>query len=352
MATSQELTADIQALATSFPKRLANDSDNSLLINVAPTGRQAKRHIQQINYSEEFGDDLDFDEFPSSTPGTRSLNENKAQIEAQRYSLAKNTPTPKRILEKPVLSELVEKPVVLIPIKIMIENLNTNQKLIDSFMWNLNESLITPTEFAEIVCSDLDLPFSMAAQIADSINQQIEEYSYASNLQLPNKGPYNVTIDLSVNLNKQLYQDRFEWDMNQNEVTPEIFAEIIVADLGLSLEFKNAISHALHEIIIRVKKEVIDGTFDNEMHNLHLVKGIMFEQGIRIFTENSVQNGNDRWEPLVEVLTSSEIERRENERVRNLRRLKRENMRRDYDDHSRRRQAGKRRYDELEGAWV
>ena len=58
-----------------------------------------KRHIQQINYSEEFGDDLDFDEFPSSTPGTRSLNENKAQIEAQRYSLAKNTPTPKRILE-------------------------------------------------------------------------------------------------------------------------------------------------------------------------------------------------------------------------------------------------------------
>ena len=54
MATSQELTADIQALATSFPKRLANDSDNSLLINVAPTGRQAKRHIQQINYSEEF----------------------------------------------------------------------------------------------------------------------------------------------------------------------------------------------------------------------------------------------------------------------------------------------------------
>ncbi|KAF6062896.1 SNF5 / SMARCB1 / INI1 family protein [Candida albicans] len=332
MATSQELTADIQALATSFPKRLANDSDNSLLINVAPTGRQAKRHIQQINYSEEFGDDLDFDEFPSSTPGTRSLNENKAQIEAQRYSLAKNTPTPKRILEKPVLSELVEKPVVLIPIKIMIENLNTNQKLIDSFMWNLNESLITPTEFAEIVCSDLDLPFSMAAQIADSINQQIEEYSYASNLQLPNKGPYNVTIDLSVNLNKQLYQDRFEWDMNQNEVTPEIFAEIVVADLGLSLEFKNAISHALHEIIIRVKKEVIDG--------------------IRIFTENSVQNGNDRWEPLVEVLTSSEIERRENERVRNLRRLKRENMRRDYDDHSRRRQAGKRRYDELEGAWV
>ena len=94
--------------------------------------------------------------------------------------------------------------------------------------------------------------------------------------------------------------------------------------MGLSLEFKNAISHALHEIIIRVKKEVIDGTFNNEMHNLHLVKGIMFKQGIRIFTENSVQNGNDRWEPLVEVLTSSEIERRENERVRNLRRLKRE----------------------------
>ena len=341
----------VQGLATSFSKRLMNDSENSLLFNIAPTGRQAKRHVQQINYSEDFGDDFDTEDSPSSAFGNRNISDNRAQAELQKYTLAKNTPIIKNLARDIALPELVEKPVVLVPIKISLENLNSNQKLVDTFMWNLNECVLTPLEFAEIICNDLDLPTNMATQIADSINQQVEEYTYVSNLALPSDGPYNVTVDLSVNLNKHLYQDRFEWDMNQSDVTPEMFAKIVVSDLGLPLEFENAVSHALHEVIIRVKKRVIDGSFDNEIYNLHLVKGIIFELGVRIFTESSIQNGNDRWEPLVETLTSTEIERRENERVRNLRRLKRENMRRDYDDYNKRRHTGRRRFDELEGSW-
>ncbi|EMG45631.1 SFH1 Chromatin structure-remodeling complex subunit SFH1 [Candida maltosa Xu316] len=342
----------VQGLATSFSRRLLNDSENSLLFNIAPTGRQAKRHVQQINYSEDFGDDFELDDSPANALGNKgNLENSKAHFESQKFTLAKTTPTMVNLSNENVLSQLTETPGVLIPIKILLENLNTNHKLADTFMWNINESVVSPLEFGEIVCSDLDLPISMAQQIADSISQQVEEYSYATNLQLSGNEPYNVIIDLSVNLNKHLYQDRFEWDMNQNEVTPEMFAEVVVADLGLPLEFKNAISHALHEIIIRVKKEAVEGTFNNDLHNLHLVKGIMFENGIRIFSENSIQNGNDRWEPLVETLTSSEIEKRENERVRNLRRLKRENMRRDYDELSKRRQTGRRKFDELEGSW-
>ncbi|RCK56319.1 Chromatin structure-remodeling complex subunit SFH1 [Candida viswanathii] len=307
-----------------------NDSENSLLFNIAPTGRQAKRHVQQINYSEDFVDDFDTEDSPSSAFGNRNLSENRTQVELQKYSLAKNTPSIKNLASELLLPELVENPVVLIPIKVALENLNSNQKLVDTFMWNLNESVVTPLEFAEIVCTDLELPTSMAAQIADSINQQVEEYSYASNLILPTEDPYNVTVELTVNLNKHLYQDRFEWDMNQTDVTPEMFAQIV---------------------IIKVKKKVIDGNFDNEIYNLHLVKGIVFELGIRIFSETSIQNGNDRWEPLVETLTSSEIERRENERVRSLRRLKRENLRGGYDDYNKRRHTGRRRFDELEGSW-
>ncbi|EDK42517.1 conserved hypothetical protein [Lodderomyces elongisporus NRRL YB-4239] len=360
MTSYEQSSFQIQGLASSISKRLASET-NSLLVTIVPTGRQAKRHAQQINYAEDYGDDFEFESTPgefsyAESNGYRSRNymEAKTQVDVQKIGPARPTPRIK-LLDNDVLSNSNAstitaqscKPEVLVPIKLSLESSNANHKINDIFMWNLNESLITPSDFAEILCNDLELPNSMGQQITDSITQQLEEYSYASNLTIQSKDPCNVIIDLSVNLNKQLYQDRIEWDLNQNQVTPEQFAEIVVADLGLSLEFKLAISHALHEIIIRVKKEIVDGSFNNEIHNLHLVKGIIFEQGLRIFTENSISNGNDKWEPSVEILSASEIERRENERIRNLRRLKRESMRREFDENpNKKRHVGRPRKEE------
>ncbi|KAK6460376.1 chromatin structure remodeling complex protein SFH1 [Scheffersomyces coipomensis] len=343
----------VQALATSFAKRLSDEPDNSLFLNIAPVGRQAKRNAQQINYSEDYVDDFDFEDSPSSSFAKTSTSISQQQTNLQRLTPARNTPNIANLDDEQKLSELVNKPEVLVPIKLLLENGTSTHKIVDSFMWNLNESLITPSDFAAIICNDLELSGSMQSQITESIIQQIEDYAFASNLQIPSDTPCVVIIDLSVNLNKQLYQDKFEWDLNQTEVTPEDFAQIVVDDLGLPLEFKAAISHSLHEIIIRVKKEISDGTYNSEFQNLHLVRGLIFESGIRIFTENSIQNGTDHWEPIVEVLTPAEIEKRENERIRNLRRLKRENMKRDYDDFgSKRRQVvGRRKFDELEGTW-
>ncbi|CAK9435688.1 uncharacterized protein LODBEIA_P04150 [Lodderomyces beijingensis] len=347
----------VQALASSISRRLSSET-NALLVNIVPTGRQAKRHAQQINYAEDFGDDFEFESTPNDLAyengrSSRTIIEAKTQVDIQKFTPARNTPRLKSLENEINVNAQTGKPDVLIPIKLNIESTHTNHKLNDIFMWNMNESLVTPTDFAAILCNDLELPNQMITQIADSITQQLDEYSYASSLTISNRNPCNVIIDLSVNLNKQLYQDRIEWDLNQNEVTPEQFAEIVVADLGLSLEFQLAISHALHEIIIRVKKEAIDGSFNNELHNLHLVKGIIFENGLRIFTESSISNGNDRWEPSVEILSSSEIERRENERIRNLRRLKRESMRRDYDENpSKKRHVGRPRKEEYStGEW-
>ncbi|ODV76676.1 chromatin structure remodeling complex protein SFH1 [Suhomyces tanzawaensis NRRL Y-17324] len=342
----------VQGLATSISKRLFNDPDNSLVLNIAPTGRQAKRNAQQINYSEEYVDDFDFEDTPSSSI-LKNTSSTQQQSNIQKYTPARNTIHIKDLEDEHRISELVHKTDTLIPIKISLENPNSTHKVVDFFMWNLNETLITPQQFSEILCTDLELPNSMQQQVAESIIQQIEDYNYVSNLQLPLGNPCVIIVDLSVNLNKQLYQDKFEWDLAQSEVTPEQFAHIVVSDLGLSLEFKPAISHSLHEILIRVKKEIIDGSYNNEIHNLHLLRGLIFESGIRIATEASVQNGNDHWEPVVEMLSQAEIEKRENERIRNMRRLKRENMRRDYDDFSskRRQTASRRRYDELEGTW-
>lgn len=343
----------VQALCTSLPKRL-QDSTNSLILNTQPTGRQAKRAAAQVNYAEDFvNDDFDLEDSPSLNNQSRAaaINSQQSQINVQKFTAAKATIPMKDLENESKILEQSHKPQIPIPIKLSVEFPNGNSKLVDFFTWDLNESLITPSQFAEILCNDLDLPNSMQLQVAESINQQIEDYAFVANLQLPLSNPYIVIIDLSVSLHNQLFQDRFEWDLNQTEITPEEFAKIVVAESALAKEFAPAIAHALHENIIRVKKEIVDGTYNNELNNLHQLRGLIFDSGIRINTESSVLNGNDRWQPIVEMLTPSEIERRDLERSRNLRRLKRENAKRgDFDDFGalKRRNIGNRRkLDEL-----
>lgn len=346
----------VQALCTSLPKRL-HDSTNSLILNTQPTGRQAKRVAAQINYAEDYVDDFESEDTPSVNNPSRSAanNNQQSQINVQKFTPAKKTIPLKDLEIESKILEQSHKPQIPIPIKLSVEFPNGNSKFVDFFTWDLNEAIITPSKFSEILCNDLDLPNSMQQQISESISQQIEDYAYVANLQLPLNSPYIVIIDLSVSLHNQLFQDRFEWDLNQSEITPETFAKVVVAESGLANEFAPAIAHALHENIIRIKKEIVDGTYNNELNNLHQLRGLIFDSGIRINTENSKLNGNDRWQPIVEMLTPSEIERRDLERSRNLRRLKRENAKRgDFDDFGvlkRRNLGSRRKFDELEGSW-
>lgn len=365
--TYQKSSFQPQALSTGLHSRLSKDPENALMINTAPQGRTAKRNAQQINYAEfDNTDDFDFDEAPSASLSSNNLhnngslaNNNQQNSNAPKYLLkpAKlNQPSFTFDDDQSKLLELTHKQTndILIPIRLDLEYNAGTSKLADFFMWNLSESLITPEQFATLLCNDLELPGTIHQEIVESINKQIEDYNYVSSLQLPSNNEYHVIIDLAVSLDKKLYQDKFEWDLCQNDVTPESFADIVVADLGLSLEFKPAISHSLHEIILRLKKEIAEGTYNHELHKYQQLSGLIFEGGIRIRTESSVHNGNNHWEPIVEILSPWEIEKREIERERNIRRLKRENMRREVDDFAsskRRATNNRRRHDELEGTW-
>lgn len=361
-----------QALSTGLYGRLSKEgSENGLLINTTPVVRTARRHAQ-VNYAElDYNDDIDEDFVPEgaldfnvasggrfgngSRPNGAALPGN-AQL-AQKYALrpARGTPRIPELDMDQKIQELAHRgnaPDILIPIRLNLEYNSGNSKLVDFFMWNLNETLITPEQFASILCTDLELPANLHLEIAEAINKQIEEYNYASSLQLPPSMEYHIIIDLSVNLNKKLYQDRFEWDLAQTEITPDIFADIVVGDLGLSLEFKPAILHSLHEVLLRLKREICEGSYNHELQKYQQLAGLIFECGIRIRTESSIHNGNDLWQPIVEILTAEEIEKREIERERNIRRLKRENMRLENDEASNKRRAtARRRYDELEGLW-
>lgn len=344
-----------QALTTAFTSRVLKDPDNSLILNTAPKGRSAKRSAQQINYAEfdNFSDDVDLDDMPTAATTTTAAMRNHTGNHSFRQILkpVRRNRYPEIIDNEHKLTEALHKSdVILVPIRLNIDFNGGASKLVDFFMWNLNEVLLTPEDFAVILCNDLELPSGLQSEIAESISRQTDEFNYAQSLQLQPNMPHHVIIDLSVNLNRQLYQDRFEWDLSQDSVTPEMFAEIVVADLGLSLEFKAAISHSLHEAILKLKKEIVDGTHNIQFHNYQQNGGLIYECGIRINTETSVHNGNDHWEPIVEILTPWEIEKREIERERNIRRLKRENIRREVDDFGthKRRATHRRRFEDLD----
>lgn len=324
---------DPQALSTGLTLRLAKDPETAILVNNVPQERSAKRNAQQINYAEfeQPVEDYDVEEESTTTTAMPMANTHNA-ITVQKHLLK-----PAR-LTSTTTEDTVDEPDAskgdtntLIPIKLSIEFNGGTSKLVDFFMWNTLDPYLTPNKFAQLLVTELELPPLMQSEIASSISKQIEENYVVSGLQLPDN-EYHVIVELSVNLNRKLYVDKFEWDLKQTDITPEDFAEIVAADMGLSLEFRAAIAYSLHEMVLRLKKDLLEGSYNLELHKHQQILGLIFERNVRIRTDSSVNNGNAMWEPFIEVLSPWEIEKRELERERNFRRLKRENMRRETDD--------------------
>ncbi len=85
---------------------------------------------------------------------------------------------------------------MLIPIRLDLD-LDTH-RLKDSFTWNMNEELITPDQFAVIMCTDLDIPSAVfAPHISNSIRTQIEEYAPVAEIELPEGHELRVIVNVS-----------------------------------------------------------------------------------------------------------------------------------------------------------
>lgn len=338
-----------QALSTGISSRIAKDADSAIIHTQIPQERSAKRNAQQINYAE-FDVNEDFDvEDPNKEKNVASFPSANVQalVLVQKH-LLKPARFTKSLPEDSDSSDVG--PEVLVPLKLNIEYNGGTSKLIDFFMWNVNDKSVSPEQFASTIVTDLDLPNQIQLDIAESIQKQIDDLAPAAAISLPSEGQFFVILDVSVNLSKRLFEDKFEWDLSQTEVSAEDFAGIVVADMGLSLEFKPAIAHCMHEITLRLRREIAEGSYNHELHKYQQIAGLIFERSIRIRTDSSVNNGNAIWEPIIETLSPWEIEKREIERERNTRRLKRENMRREVDDlmSTKRRATVRRRADDLD----
>lgn len=135
---------------------------------------------------------------------------------------------------------------------------------------------------------------------------------------------YRCIVTLNINLMNRLYSDKFEWSLLHPPGFAELFAKQTCADLGLYGEWIPAITHAIYEAVLRLKKEACEngfvgvgsyGEIDNDAE-----KG---DAGWRYDQEHLA----DEWEPKVEVLSKEEIEKREGDRERQIRRMRRETAR-------------------------
>ena len=102
----------------------------------------------------------------------------------------------------------------------------------------------------------------------------------------------------------------------------EQFAKQTCADLGLAAEWVPVVTHAIYEAILRLKKEVcengglVGGDIDNDALDDQ-------EAGWRFDNEHLAEE----WEPKIERLSREEMEKREGDRERQIRRLRRETAR-------------------------
>lgn len=425
MDSQQALIRIPQALKTGFPSRLRLEQ-TSFFISTTPIIRSNKRAASAVSYAEideDFDEDDDEEDLGFRRRSTRSsMNHNGGGAAAQtdeeeEKKVAKpevKTPLPpasaimRRVLNynDVQLRQVAEDEEVLVPIRLNLEY--ESFRITDCFLWNLNEKVLTPEMFALSLCYDLDLPVpnpnlmmggaggpsfgsdSYVAQIAGAIKSQLAEFKTLADIKLPQEQGFNVVISLNVNLNKQVYEDKFEWDLgngaksscyikdkkkNSNSsntqalktennstnstpsdddntqkdepetdeskgsdeekkeddkeestfngpgLTPIEFAKTIVTDLGFPNEFFPAIAHALYESLYRIKRDALEGHLPPQ--DVENYAAFNKEAGWRIDQEML----GEEWAPTLETLSQEEIEKREIERERNIRRLKRESLR-------------------------
>ncbi|KAI9265935.1 hypothetical protein BY458DRAFT_513078 [Sporodiniella umbellata] len=204
------------------------------------------------------------------------------------------------------LREQAEKEECLVPIRIDLEI--DGYKLRDTFTWNLNESLVTFEQFAEVICLDLRLPpHSFIDPIARSIKEQLEDFNLSATQETKE---LKTVVKLDITVGNRELTDQFEWDVGCPNNSPEEFADKLVKELGLGGEFKTAIAHLIREQI-HVKKKSLVMTEEDVQEPEYLQ---------RVLRENQL---SESFTPAIIELSDQMVERMEKDQIRESRRKRR-----------------------------
>ncbi|CAL4239745.1 unnamed protein product [Meganyctiphanes norvegica] len=192
----------------------------------------------------------------------------------------------------------------LVPIRLDMEI--GDVKLRDTCVWNKNETLITPEQFAEILCDDLDInPMVFVPAIANSVHQQCEQHP--SEKEFLDLQDTRIVIKLNIHIGNMSLCDQFEWDLSNPENSPEDFANCLCRELGLGGEFVTAVAYSIRGQIFWHQK-----TYAFSESPLPCVN-VPFR----------TQSEAEQWTPTLETLTDTEMEKKLRKQDRNTRRMRR-----------------------------
>ncbi|KZV61172.1 SNF5-domain-containing protein [Peniophora sp. CONT] len=246
------------------------------------------------------------------------------------------------------------------PVPIRVEFETDTHRIRDCFVWDARERLLTPETFARAFCADLDLAPSWADTVAAQIRAQLEESEQIAGVELAVDGTLagtaetpecRVILSIDVQIDNYHLLDHIEWDL-RSPLTPEVFATQLCRELGLAGEAVPLVAHAVHEELLKHKKDalewgVLGGSSENSANPAldaaiapGAAAGMIKDKtglgmgwsraprevrGPRVLRSvwrdwQEAEEFGTRWEEL----TVEEIERREVERERASRRLRRE----------------------------
>ncbi|KAI5285312.1 Chromatin structure remodeling complex protein sfh1, partial [Ascosphaera acerosa] len=142
---------------------------------------------------------------------------------------------------------------------------------------------------------------------------------------------YRCIIQLNINLQNKLYTDQFEWSLLHSQAAADSFARVTCADLGLPGEWVSALSHGICESVLRLKKEVCEvggaGLGEQVLENQASASGARPRAGALAGWRYDPDGLGLDWEPKLEVLSPEEMEKREGDKERQIRRVRRETAR-------------------------
>lgn len=176
-------------------------------------------------------------------------------------------------------------------------------------------------------------PFSTTVSLPENrgqtqANASVITDSLPEDDELNHDDAYRCIVQLNINLQNKLYTDKFEWSLLHSQAAADSFARVTCADLGLGGEWVSALSHGICESVLKLKKEVCEGGglvsgmngYGNEIDN-QAVHGE--EAGWRYDPDGL----GYEWEPKMEILSKEEMEKREGDKERQIRRVRRETAR-------------------------
>lgn len=183
---------------------------------------------------------------------------------------------------RPCLPALFYDDQLLVPLKMDMTFNGT--RFVDTCVWKLYNSCVTPMEYSCRLCADLNLPVGFVHRIALQIEEQLRSFRtivgelFAIDKDVSDNSTLYTnwmdkldelqSISIGIRINTLEYQDRLLWNAADNTITPEKFARQTCAELGLPADMEPPIAHKIREHIFRMTIQWIENYYASNSVNV------------------------------------------------------------------------------------